>query len=136
MNEGNGHMFLDDEMFHATEEYREGMALLEVNVERGIIFLDSVEPEWYKKVDTKYLNMEDGSKCICGWVFSGMMENVDGYNYFDSKYGNVRDDDTAVMYGFYADYDLSVHHSYQWSMLAELWTEKIEKRIANEGLLA
>lgn len=38
-------------------------------VHRGMLWLDSQDPEWYTKVDTATLDLSSSSNCVCGQVF-------------------------------------------------------------------
>lgn len=122
--------------------------VLEANVRQGEQWLDENHPGWYKKIDLSDLDMENGHKCICGWVFKdkvgtilehlGARRIVDtGYEYFaycEEGQSNVN----GTRLGFLsAGIRLAgaIPTPRQYSILAELWTEKIEKRLANDGLL-
>lgn len=132
------------------------------NVQRGIEFLDSVDPQWYRKVDTAELDISNPHACICGQVFLGKIEEIyaDSSIYYDSGFDYVVQeylvDSSSVcsLYGFAAqDYfnvgeDLTdaetamndvvrspfYHNIYnQFEYLACEWITQIIKRKEEKG---
>lgn len=98
------------------------------NAVRGALYLDRVEPHWYKKIDVSILNMDSCQLCIAGQVFGSYLSN-----------GLLERDD--FRYGFIASETLDVfdpldpkEHDDRYQVLHQQWIVEINKRFAAERL--
>lgn len=64
-------------------------------VERGVIWLDKVCPDWRDKVDLDKLDINHADHCILGQLFGDFYE----VEFFQDRYGHI-DWDKAYQYGF------------------------------------
>lgn len=134
------------DLFEVEAYYPDWKRVVESRVEAGAKWMDKNEPGWFNKIPIEELEMEDGERCICGWVFKDMTSRM-GYYYWIDKYaynddyGNL----TPVNLGFLAcegfHQDCEGFHQnerlvstlQEYSHLAESWILQIEKRRADSG---
>lgn len=111
-------------------------------VDKGCDLLDNVKPDWYKYIDPQYLNVADSEHCVLGQVFHNLFiergkPNCSPFHMAISMFNIEQPDE----FGFDAievvndkivdDESFAV----QYSVLAEMWIEKAEKRLAEDGLM-
>lgn len=62
---------------------------------RGAAWLDTVNKDWYKKVDVERLYLATVDQCICGYTFASYADDGNsGYHYASQKWG--RDWDAVI----------------------------------------
>lgn len=119
------------------------------NVVKGAAWLDETEPGWYLKISRAVLDMASGVTCVCGQIFAaktallrsevvGEPQFVDGqilngYDYAITKFGGTFTQSRGFdcLYG----HD-TFSQQEQYSLLAEAWIVQVEKRLADDGLMA
>lgn len=122
----------------------------EMSVDLGAMLLDDVDPKWYTKIHIPELNMDNAYLCICGQVFMDQFNEAvnDSVKYFSPFHWaqlNVLPEsndsaEAAAKYGFevgiYFDESGNSITEKVYEYLAICWIEKIEKHLAEDGMMA
>lgn len=129
--------------------------IMETKVERGAQYLDESYPDWYTKINVDQFNLSDADHCICGQLFLEKIEelmNEDEENYYADgfDYANENLGISMINHGFLRDPflvdryygpDIVNVYSYdslifaQYDYMGTCWIEKIQKRLAEDGLM-
>lgn len=103
--------------------------LIKQRVKRGIKWLNKNQKGWYKKVELRKFDINNGNVCICGQVFEDMMNGyIHGYDYFVKKYSRS----FATALGFNAPLytilrmNIKVSDEY-FDILGREWIKEIKK---------
>jgi len=92
---------------------------MQKRVRTGVIFLNSVKPGWWEKIDLERLDMLDTKLCLCGQLY-GRHKNA-----YRKLHLTPAD---FVMYGFLpAPGDYGRPEFLPQRLLTRLWTKEIER---------
>lgn len=99
-------------------------AILESNVSQGAKLLDKQNPQWYTKIDTDILQLQDCDRCILGQLYHH-------YIYGLSRVDLDADDD-PWFYGFNIPtvIERNARHlrTVYYDILKDAWIHEIEER--------
>jgi hypothetical protein len=119
-------------------------------IQKGILFLNEVEPNWRDRIDPSTLNLASITMCVCGQVFQDHYN--EGMRHL-SKYLGLEedaDDDKASEYGFCVStadvkkwrelgggHDTESAGKFLFSALTEEWIAvlKVEQQAKDIGIL-
>lgn len=126
-------------------------------IDRGEQLLDRVAPGWVASIDTERLNLESATSCVLGQLaMADLRQQITAYRkqaklhpvgapyyYEAAEMLQIEETDEAAHYGFNLP-DWLARNDYgqmrpgaqrAWEQLTLQWGERIDKRLAEAGLL-
>jgi len=105
-------------------------------VQRGAEYLDSVDPEWYRRVDSETLELEDGRHCVLGQLHGEFRLGL-GRSHLISMSSAPRTSLSPVAYGFKCVMNVPDEwQAYDYDLLNEAWKEAVRTRQENDPVLS
>lgn len=111
-------------------------------VARGAEYLDGINPDWFKLVDTEHIDMRSGSRCIAGQVF-GSYGNLPVRREARLKAAVQRSKGRHWREGWTFDrmegrcYELGFMANYsEESRLTDLWIDAVKRRRGHAAMTA
>ena len=105
-------------------------------VQRGAEYLDSVDPEWYRRVDSETLELEDGRHCVLGQLHGEFRLGL-GRSHLISMSSAPRTSLSPVAYGFKCVENVPDEwQAYDYDLLNEAWKEAVRTRQENDPVLS
>jgi hypothetical protein len=111
-------------------------------VQRGAAYLDDVDPEWYRRVDSETLELGDGRHCILGQMHGEFRLGL-GRSRLISMSSAPRASLSPVAYGFKCVENVPEEwQAYDYELLNEAWKEAVRSRqdadpvLSEEDLIA
>lgn len=102
--------------------------MYEENARRGAALMDSVDPEWRRKINLAKLELSSCARCVLGQVFGDYEAGVDNLPVFAAYEDHGR---TAAFYGFELPVEIRTHWIDErtwrrhWNALREAWVTVI-----------
>ena len=97
-------------------------------VQRGADYLDSVDPEWYRRVNSDTLELEDGKHCVLGQLHGEFRLGL-GRSHLITMSSAPRASLSPVAYGFKCvDNVPDEWQAYDYDLLNEAWKEAVRTR--------
>jgi hypothetical protein len=97
-------------------------------VRRGADYLDSVDPDWYRRVDSETLELEDGRHCVLGQLHGEFRLGL-GRSHLISMSSAPRASLSPVAYGFKCvEHVPDEWQAYDYDLLNEAWKEAVRTR--------
>lgn len=93
-------------------------------VREGATLLDEMVPDWFRRIDTDTLNLNDGFMCVLGQVGGDWIQGLGMVG--------VRMAD-AFVYGFHVrhiDHGTVTEAERMFDLLRDYWYDEIEKRLS------
>lgn len=104
-------------------------------VQRGAEYLDGVDPEWYRRVDSETLELEDGRHCVLGQLHGEFRLGL-GRSDLISMSSAPRTSLSPVAYGFKCVENVPDEwQAYDYDLLNEAWKEAVRMRQEADPLL-
>jgi hypothetical protein len=103
-------------------------------VQRGAEYLDGVDPEWYRRVDSETLELEDGRHCVLGQLHGEFRLGL-GRSHLISMSSAPRASLSPVAYGFKCVENVPDEwQAYDYDLLNEAWKEAVRVRQENDPI--
>lgn len=97
-------------------------------VQRGASYLDDVDPEWYRHVNSETLELDDGQHCVLGQLHGEFRLGL-GRSHLINVSSAPRASLSPVSYGFKCVEDVPEEwQAYDYELLNEAWTEAVRAR--------
>jgi len=97
-------------------------------VQRGAKYLDGVDPEWHRRVDSETLELEDGRHCVLGQLHGEFRLGL-GRSDLISMSSAPRTSLSPVAYGFKCVTSVPDEwQAYDYELLNEAWKEAVRTR--------
>jgi hypothetical protein len=97
-------------------------------VQRGAEYLDDVDPEWYRRVDSETLELGDGQHCILGQMHGEFRLGL-GRSDLINMSSAPRASLSPVAYGFKCVENVPEEwQDYDYELLNEAWKEAVRSR--------
>jgi hypothetical protein len=104
-------------------------------VQRGADYLDGVDPEWYRRVDSETLELEDGRHCVLGQLHGEFRLGL-GRSHLISMSSAPRASLSPVAYGFKCVENVPEEwQAYDYDLLNEAWKEAVRTRQEADPLI-
>lgn len=97
-------------------------------VQRGAEYLDGIDPDWYRRVDSETLELGDGEHCILGQLHGEFRLGL-GRSDLISMSSAPRTSLSPVAYGFKCvDSVPEAWQAYDYELLNEAWRQAVQAR--------
>lgn len=97
-------------------------------VQRGAEYLDRVDPEWYRRVDSETLELDDGRRCVLGQLHGEFRLGL-GRSRLISLSSAPRASLSPVSYGFKCvDNVPEDWQAYDYELLNQAWRQAVRSR--------
>ena len=97
-------------------------------VQRGAEYLDDVDPEWYRHVDSETLELDDGRHCVLGQLHGEFRLGL-GRSHLITMSSAPRASLSPVAYGFKCVENVPEEwQAYDYELLNEAWKEAVRTR--------
>jgi hypothetical protein len=105
-------------------------------VQRGAEYLDDVDPEWHRRVDSETLELGDGRHCILGQLHGEFRLGL-GRSHLITMSSAPRASLSPVAYGFKCVENVpDAWQAYDYELLNEAWKEAVRTRQENDPVLS
>jgi hypothetical protein len=105
-------------------------------VRRGAEYLDDVDPEWHRRVDSETLELGDGRHCILGQLHGEFRLGL-GRSHLITMSSAPRASLSPVAYGFKCVENVpDAWQAYDYELLNEAWKEAVRTRQENDPVLS
>ena len=97
-------------------------------VQRGAEYLDDVDPEWYRRVDSETLELDDGRHCVLGQLHGEFRLGL-GRSHLITMSSAPRASLSPVSYGFKCVENVPDEwQAYDYDLLNDAWKEAVRTR--------
>jgi len=97
-------------------------------VQRGADYLDNVDPDWYRRVDSETLELDDGRHCVLGQLHGEFRLGL-GRSHLITMSSAPRASLSPVAYGFKCVENVPDEwQAYDYDLLNEAWKEAVRTR--------
>jgi hypothetical protein len=105
-------------------------------VQRGAGYLDGVDPEWHRRVDSETLELDDGRHCVLGQLHGEFRLGL-GRSDLISMSSAPRTSLSPVAYGFKCVTNVPEEwQAYDYELLNEAWKEAVRTRQENDPVFS
>ncbi|PSQ85609.1 MAG: hypothetical protein BRD30_10490 [Bacteroidetes bacterium QH_2_63_10] len=105
-------------------------------VRRGAEYLDGVDPDWYRRIDSETLELGDGRHCVLGQLHGEFRLGL-GRSDLISMSSAPRTSLSPVAYGFKCVMNVPDEwQDYDYKLLNEAWREAVRMRQENDSVFS